>query len=263
VKNGLETDVDCGGGTCPACASGKVCKASTDCKPGICSSGKCRPGASCKEILAAHKGSKSGTYTIDPDGSGSTYKAFSVHCDMTTSGGGWTGVTTTLAKNNFVSKLTGYNTLGKYCNFSGDKPQKLGGGSGRYLCRYDMKLGFSFTEVRVSKVKVAAIITSKTNSTVDVHYLYRAWGTIACQGCHGDFRFGTSVASISQILSFSNTYLGLGQCKYKSSWGTKGKVVTWDNKKKTVKAGSTLRLEFGEDCGGEGWQWAGGTVYVR
>ena len=263
MKNGKETDIDCGGGTCKACATGKACKASADCKPGLCSSGKCRPGHSCKEILAAHKGSKSGTYTIDPDSSGSTYKAFSVHCDMTSSGGGWTGVTTTLAKNNFVSKLTGYKGLGKYCNFSGTRPQKLGGGAGDYLCRYDMKLGFSFTEVWVYKVKVATVITSKTNPTVDPHYLYKAWGNINCASCKGDFRFGSSVASTSQILSFSNTYLGLGQCKYKSSWGSKGKVYTWDNKKKTVKAGSTLRLEFGETCGGEGWQWNGGTVFVR
>ena len=178
VKNGSETDVD-GGGTCPACATGKVCKTSTDCKPGICASGTCRVGASCKEILAAHKGSLTGTCTIDPDGSGAVYKAFAVHCDMTSAGGGWTGITTTLAKNNFVSKLTGWDKLGKYCNFAG------------------------------------------------------------------------------------KTYLGLGQCATKADWGTKGKVVSWDNKKTTVAADSTLRLEFTESCGGEGWQWAGGTVYVR
>ena len=34
--NGLETDVDCGGGTCPTCADGLKCKAKTDCKSNDC-----------------------------------------------------------------------------------------------------------------------------------------------------------------------------------------------------------------------------------
>ena len=36
VKNGDETDVDCGGATCPACAAGKACKGSGDCASLIC-----------------------------------------------------------------------------------------------------------------------------------------------------------------------------------------------------------------------------------
>jgi hypothetical protein len=39
--NGDETDTDCGGGTCPKCGAGKICKQDTDCKGGGCSSGKC------------------------------------------------------------------------------------------------------------------------------------------------------------------------------------------------------------------------------
>jgi hypothetical protein len=31
IKNGAETDIDCGGGTCPACGGAKTCAASTDC----------------------------------------------------------------------------------------------------------------------------------------------------------------------------------------------------------------------------------------
>ena len=33
VQNGLETDVDCGGGTCPQCPDGGSCKANSDCQP--------------------------------------------------------------------------------------------------------------------------------------------------------------------------------------------------------------------------------------
>jgi plastocyanin len=41
VKNGAETDVDCGGGTCSTCADGKICVADADCMSGICSGGTC------------------------------------------------------------------------------------------------------------------------------------------------------------------------------------------------------------------------------
>lgn len=41
-KNGKETDIDCGGSTCPACGDGKTCKNSTDCSSGVCSFGHCQ-----------------------------------------------------------------------------------------------------------------------------------------------------------------------------------------------------------------------------
>lgn len=46
---------------------------------------------SCKEILAAGLSTGSGTYLIDPDGTGGELP-FRVYCDMVTSGGGWTRV---------------------------------------------------------------------------------------------------------------------------------------------------------------------------
>jgi hypothetical protein len=41
TKNAAETDVDCGGGTCPDCADGKLCKVAGDCASGTCTNGKC------------------------------------------------------------------------------------------------------------------------------------------------------------------------------------------------------------------------------
>ena len=41
MKNGAETDVDCGGGACPTCALGKVCGVGSDCLSGVCSGGVC------------------------------------------------------------------------------------------------------------------------------------------------------------------------------------------------------------------------------
>ncbi len=36
IQNGFETDVDCGGGVCPACLTGEKCEENTDCQSGTC-----------------------------------------------------------------------------------------------------------------------------------------------------------------------------------------------------------------------------------
>ncbi|MDE2201895.1 MAG: hypothetical protein KGJ38_04120 [Burkholderiaceae bacterium] len=46
LRDGQETDVDCGGGTCSACAAGRHCAVPSDCTTGVCASGVCQ-AASC------------------------------------------------------------------------------------------------------------------------------------------------------------------------------------------------------------------------
>jgi hypothetical protein len=41
IKNGSETDVDCGG-TCPRCATGKSCASRSDCTSARCANGACQ-----------------------------------------------------------------------------------------------------------------------------------------------------------------------------------------------------------------------------
>ena len=41
IKNGNETDVDCGG-TCPPCGTGQGCGVGADCTSGVCSGGTCQ-----------------------------------------------------------------------------------------------------------------------------------------------------------------------------------------------------------------------------
>ncbi len=41
LRNGVETDVDCGGPVCPSCAIGKSCVLGTDCASQLCLSGLC------------------------------------------------------------------------------------------------------------------------------------------------------------------------------------------------------------------------------
>lgn len=69
VKNGTETDLNCGGAMCPPCATGKVCAASSDCIGGLCSGMICAPTCS--------DGLKNGSET-DIDCGGSCGK-----CDLT------------------------------------------------------------------------------------------------------------------------------------------------------------------------------------
>ncbi|OJY29906.1 MAG: hypothetical protein BGO98_49785 [Myxococcales bacterium 68-20] len=49
VKNGDETDVDCGGTAAPKCATGKTCKAHGDCETDACPSGICAASRSCRQ----------------------------------------------------------------------------------------------------------------------------------------------------------------------------------------------------------------------
>ncbi len=68
VRDGQETDVDCGGGTCTTCAAGQHCAAPGDCASGVCTSGICQ-GPTCFD------GVKNGVETdVDCGGGGSCQK---------------------------------------------------------------------------------------------------------------------------------------------------------------------------------------------
>jgi hypothetical protein len=41
VRNGAESDVDCGGTACPACPLDKTCRGPSDCLSGFCVHNKC------------------------------------------------------------------------------------------------------------------------------------------------------------------------------------------------------------------------------
>ncbi len=82
ASTGCERDVRADVLNCGAC--GRVCATGQGCAAGACTA-----LASCAAIHAALPALPSGVYSIDPDGAGGV-AAFSVVCDMETSGGGWT-----------------------------------------------------------------------------------------------------------------------------------------------------------------------------
>jgi len=66
-KNGAETDVDCGGGSCTACAVGKACLKGSDCVGSTCTNNVC---ASTSSTATCSDGKQNGTETdIDCGGS--------------------------------------------------------------------------------------------------------------------------------------------------------------------------------------------------
>ncbi len=60
LKNGRESDIDCGGPQCPPCIHGGVCRAASDCRSFVCTSGHCttcKSSAECPRGMACREGS--------------------------------------------------------------------------------------------------------------------------------------------------------------------------------------------------------------
>jgi len=68
-KDGAETDVDCGGGTCAACSVGQSCKVNTDCTSNTCNAATNTCAAACVPLTSCPVGNYCGTV---PDGCGGT-----------------------------------------------------------------------------------------------------------------------------------------------------------------------------------------------
>jgi hypothetical protein len=52
TTNGDETDVDCGGGSCPSCGPGDGCNTASDCTTAICQGGTCQLPSSLTPFVA-------------------------------------------------------------------------------------------------------------------------------------------------------------------------------------------------------------------
>lgn len=173
AQNGTETDVDCGGSCATDCANTKNCLGDGDCVSAHCASltcaactqqsdcggardcvgGVCRtPLTSCKTILNASPTTASGTHLIDPDGAGGL-APFLVHCDMTTGGGGWTGLPLKFADANFWDiSQSGSNcvtvTKGPADGYVlSNQTTNLGPGGGHSYTNYRFKPPVQVTEV--------------------------------------------------------------------------------------------------------------------
>ena len=101
VRDGDETDIDCGGATCPACANGRACVAAGDCVSNVCTGSVCANDVGCA------------------DGSREGFTSAATFPDIAACAGGWTiaglGTTTTPA----CGRMSGNgsaNPTGDGCN---------------------------------------------------------------------------------------------------------------------------------------------------
>jgi hypothetical protein len=92
VANGGEGDADCGG-PCEQCELGRSCNTGADCTTSFCGEGVCDHGDSCFALAASAGPLADGVYLVRPEPGADLTE---VLCDMTTDGGGWTLVVSTL-----------------------------------------------------------------------------------------------------------------------------------------------------------------------
>jgi hypothetical protein len=112
VKNGNESDIDCGGATCSKCPAGKTCGGASDCQSGVCS-GTCQ-APTCADLV------KNGTETdVDCGGSCSAKCAngrgcsVSADCQSNYCGAGTCAVPPDPAQYNFETDLQGWISHGE------------------------------------------------------------------------------------------------------------------------------------------------------
>ncbi|MDP6947086.1 MAG: fibrinogen-like YCDxxxxGGGW domain-containing protein, partial [Myxococcota bacterium] len=111
-------EADCG--ACPDPCGDGACETDETCETCPIDCGECplvSDGLDCAEIHALNPDWGDGVYTIDPDDDG-PITPFQVHCDMTTEGGGWTGLTFPMVD----AHLTGVMVAEDAAHFSGIDP---------------------------------------------------------------------------------------------------------------------------------------------
>ncbi|MFB6264725.1 MAG: fibrinogen-like YCDxxxxGGGW domain-containing protein [Bradymonadaceae bacterium] len=196
-------------------------------------------------------------YTIDPDGPKPVYDSFDVTCNMTTKGGGWTGISRCTAQKELrgrIKTVVSGSSVGidKQCRpHARDR-----NGSHNYLYTFDFPGGFSEFYLKNFAVEADAHgfrDTSELNQGKE----YGTW--TQKNPVPNDIAFGSG-AFAKPTTSYVRQLSKKKECKSCTiPWPADGKIF------KMKSRANSFRIGFAEGGGqDEGWiVWTKGMIYVR
>jgi len=222
---------------------------------GVIGSGSACPAASCLELIGARHDLTSGSYWIDFEG---TTSAVEVSCDMSTDGGGWTGINLEQAYQLLGGALLA-EVAAPFWGFDSAYRPYTQDQEGAHTYHYTFFVPFGYSSFYLSGYQMKANAVSGYVSDIQVNGFVQSTWTFAYGNTWGDVSFGTPdqegpITSYARTLGFE---LQCDTC-----------VVDWVPGSTPYEIGassSAFRIGFGEEGGEyEGWYpWWAGLIYVR
>ena len=177
---------------------------------------------------------------------------------MTTSGGGWTAITPTIARLYLGGTMVAVQKAPTAGIDSSHRPYtRDGSGAHIYHYTFDFKSGFShfFLNSFTSRANASGSYTSDT-CYYNASSIWKSW-TKGNSSNHGDVAFGSTTAPITSLCKEGFTRLSCTSC-----------TIAWKGGSKIYSMGSSataLRIGWGENGSEhEGYYpWWSGTIMVR
>jgi hypothetical protein len=253
VKNGSETDTDCGGAMCPHCATGKVCATGTDCVGGTCTGSVCVP--TCSDGLK-----NNGEADIDCGGANCTKCGVGSTCTGSTDCVTGTCIGSVCYQNHLVINEIDYDQVGADMN----EFVEIYNGTGAAVALTNLALVFidgsnsnTYHSVSLGSGTLPAggyLVVGSATVTVPAPGIKITNATAIQNGPDGVALVDLTAPSLLDALSYKGSItmanvMGLGVVSLVE--GTP--LVTGDS---TTKEGSLSRLPNGNDTNNAASDWA-------